>query len=122
MYDFDNDFETFYTGVPNPSVSGLYATYRGKKDLPHWKGDYCSNIEMASDGVKFPSFIQPNDSLKFFRKSMCRPINLVSLRNLTVFILCFNFTLLVHYSLETMMSELMSAVYLAINIFSKKTL
>lgn len=79
MYDFENDFETFYTGVPNPTISGLYATYRGKKDLPHWKGDYCSNIEMASDGVKFPSFIQPNDSLKFFRKSMCRPINLVCL-------------------------------------------
>ncbi|XP_046808270.1 scavenger receptor class B member 1 isoform X2 [Lucilia cuprina] len=76
MYDFDNDFETFHTGVPNANVSGLYATYMGKKDLTHWKGDHCSNIEMASDGVKFPSFIQPNDSIKFFRKSMCRPINL----------------------------------------------
>ncbi|XP_065358409.1 scavenger receptor class B member 1 isoform X1 [Calliphora vicina] len=76
MYDFDNDFETFHTGVPDPSISGLYATFMGKKDLSHWKGDHCSNIEMASDGVKFPSFIQPNDSLKFFRKSMCRPINL----------------------------------------------
>ncbi|KAM7351909.1 scavenger receptor class B member 1 isoform 2-T2 [Cochliomyia hominivorax] len=76
MYDFDSDFETFHTGIPDPSVSGLYATYMGKTDLPHWKGDHCSNIENASDGVKFPSFIQPNDSIKFFRKSMCRPINL----------------------------------------------
>ncbi|XP_051858573.1 scavenger receptor class B member 1 isoform X2 [Drosophila albomicans] len=76
MYDFSTDFETFHTGAANPSISGLYDTYRGEKTLPQWEGDHCSNIEYASDGTKFKSFIQPNDSVKFFRKSMCRPINL----------------------------------------------
>ncbi|XP_043063816.1 scavenger receptor class B member 1 isoform X1 [Drosophila ficusphila] len=76
MYDFSSDFETFYTGVPNPALSGLYATYRGKTNLPQWEEDHCSNIEYASDGTKFKSFIQPNETVKFFRKSMCRPINL----------------------------------------------
>ncbi|EDW76211.2 uncharacterized protein Dwil_GK14781 [Drosophila willistoni] len=76
MYDFSTDYETFYTGVPNPALSGLYATYRGETTLPQWEGDHCSNIEYASDGTKFRSFIQPNESVKFFRKSMCRPINL----------------------------------------------
>ncbi|XP_034474104.1 scavenger receptor class B member 1 [Drosophila innubila] len=76
MYDFSTDFETFHTGVPNPAISGLYDTYRGEKTLPQWDGDHCSNIELASDGTKFRSFIQPNDTVKFFRKSMCRPINL----------------------------------------------
>ncbi|ALC40414.1 CG40006 [Drosophila busckii] len=76
MYDFSSDFETFYTGVPNPAISGLYATYRGETTLPNWETDHCSNIEYASDGTKFKSFIQPNDTVKFFRKSMCRPINL----------------------------------------------
>ncbi|XP_030377493.1 scavenger receptor class B member 1 isoform X2 [Scaptodrosophila lebanonensis] len=77
MYDFSTDFETFYTGVPNPAISGLYATYRGKTNLPQWPGgEHCSNIEYASDGTKFKSFIKPNETVKFFRKSMCRPINL----------------------------------------------
>ncbi|TDG46135.1 hypothetical protein AWZ03_007477 [Drosophila navojoa] len=76
MYDFSTDFETFHTGVPDPAISGLYATYRGETTLPQWEGDHCSNIEYASDGTKFKSFIQPNETVKFFRKSMCRPINL----------------------------------------------
>ncbi|XP_070140391.1 scavenger receptor class B member 1 isoform X2 [Drosophila kikkawai] len=76
MYDFTTDYETFYTGVPDPALSGLYATYRGEKTLPQWEGQHCSNIEYASDGTKFKSFIQPNETVKFFRKSMCRPINL----------------------------------------------
>uniref|UniRef100_A0A1A9UH44 Uncharacterized protein n=1 Tax=Glossina austeni TaxID=7395 RepID=A0A1A9UH44_GLOAU len=77
MYDFDSDYETFYTGRNDPSLSGLYATYRGNTDLPNWPEKHCSNIETASDGSKFRSFIKPNDTLKFFRKSMCRPIHLV---------------------------------------------
>ncbi|XP_055853022.1 scavenger receptor class B member 1 isoform X2 [Episyrphus balteatus] len=77
MYDFDTDYETFHTGVDDPSISGLYATYRGSPDLPQWDGHHCSNINMASDGTKFKSFIQPNDSVLFFRKSMCRPQNLI---------------------------------------------
>ncbi|KAH8389058.1 hypothetical protein KR200_001002, partial [Drosophila serrata] len=76
MYDFTTDYETFYTGLPDPALSGLYATYRGKKNLPQWEGNHCSNIEYASDGTKFKSFIQANETVKFFRKSMCRPINL----------------------------------------------
>ncbi|XP_005182566.2 scavenger receptor class B member 1 isoform X1 [Musca domestica] len=76
MMDFNNDFETFHTGVPDPRFSGLYATYRGSPNLRQWDGEHCSNIENASDGVKFPSFIKPNDTIKFFRKSMCRPVTL----------------------------------------------
>lgn len=78
MYDFDTDYETFYTGVEDPSISGLYATYRGSANLPQWDGEHCSNINLASDGTKFRSFIKPNDTIKFFRKSMCRPQTLVS--------------------------------------------
>ncbi|KAH8272209.1 hypothetical protein KR018_011741, partial [Drosophila ironensis] len=76
MYDFSTDFETFYTGQSDPSLSGLYATYRGETNLPQWTNDHCSNIEYASDGTKFKSFILHNETVKFFRKSMCRPIQL----------------------------------------------
>ena len=78
MYDFDDDFETFYTGETTASVSGLYDTYLGSPDLAQWNGSHCSNIRNASDGTKFKSFIEPDDQLLFFRKSMCRAQILVS--------------------------------------------
>ncbi|XP_063700410.1 scavenger receptor class B member 1 [Culicoides brevitarsis] len=77
MYDFSGDFETFFSGTTNPQISGLYDTYRGSTNLNHWNGEECSNIQYASDGVKFKSFVQPNETLLFFRKSMCRAQTLV---------------------------------------------
>lgn len=79
MYDFVGDFETFYTGSTDPSISGLYDTFMGSKHLKQWDHDHCNNIDGASDGTKFKSFIQPDDKLLFFRKSMCRPQRLVRL-------------------------------------------
>lgn len=77
MYDFDGDFETIYTGETDESISGLIDTYKGSENLKQWKQPHCSNINMASDGTKFKSFIEPNDTLLFFRKSMCRAQTLV---------------------------------------------
>ncbi|XP_055644644.1 scavenger receptor class B member 1 isoform X4 [Toxorhynchites rutilus septentrionalis] len=73
MYDFDDDFETIYTGETDESLSGLYDSYLGSPNLPQWDGDHCSSIRKASDGTKFKSFIKDDDQLLFFRKSMCRP-------------------------------------------------
>lgn len=81
MYDFSGDYETFFTGETDSALSGLYDTFRGSTDLPHWKGEHCSNIQTASDGTKFKSFIKDNETLLFFRKSMCRPQRLVSFIN-----------------------------------------
>lgn len=78
MYDFVGDFETFYTGDTDPSISGLYDTFMGSKFLKQWEHEHCNNINGASDGTKFQSFIKPDDELLFFRKSMCRPQRLVS--------------------------------------------
>jgi CD36 family len=78
MYDFRGDYETFFTGETDPRMSGLYDTFRGSTDLPQWKEKHCSNIQSASDGTKFKSFIKSNETLLFFRKSMCRPQRLVS--------------------------------------------
>lgn len=77
MYDFDGDYETFYTGETDRRMSGLYDTFRGSTNLPQWNGDHCSLIQGASDGTKFKSFLNDNDTLLFFRKSMCRPQRLV---------------------------------------------
>lgn len=78
MYDFVGDFETFYTGATDPSISGLYDTFMGSRYLKQWEHEHCNNINGASDGTKFKSFIKPDDELLFFRKSMCRPQRLVS--------------------------------------------
>lgn len=71
MYDFNGDFETIYTGEIDHRMSGLIDTYNGDVNLPQWTGK-CANVHGASDGVKFPSYIEPNDTLLFFRKSLCR--------------------------------------------------
>lgn len=77
MYDFNEDYETFYTGENDSSISGLYATYNGSPNLTQWKGPHCSSIHLASDGTKFKSYIKKNETVLFFRKSMCRPQRLV---------------------------------------------
>ncbi|XP_052133208.1 protein peste-like, partial [Frankliniella occidentalis] len=83
MYDFDGDFETDYTGATDVRLSGLIDKYNGFPYLPHWRreeGDgptTCSNVQLASDATKFPSYIQPNQTLSFFRKSMCRSMPMV---------------------------------------------
>lgn len=77
MYDFVGDFETFYTGETDPSLSGLYDTFKGSRNLTQWEKSHCNSINGASDGTKFKSFIKPDDELLFFRKSMCRPQRLV---------------------------------------------
>ena len=72
MYDFDNDVATVYTGETDMRLSGLIDTYRRLPRLPHWEGEHCSRVRGASDATKFPSLIQPNDTVYFYRKSVCR--------------------------------------------------
>ncbi|KZC10319.1 PREDICTED: scavenger receptor class B member 1-like [Dufourea novaeangliae] len=71
MYDFDGDFETVYTGETDVRLTGLIDKYNGNVNLPQWTGK-CANVNGASDAVKFPSYIQPNDTIFFYRKSLCR--------------------------------------------------
>lgn len=77
MYDFDGDIETVFTGETDSTASGLIDTYRGSSTLHQWKEPHCSDIHKSSDGTKFKSFITANDTLLFYRKSMCRAQRLV---------------------------------------------
>ncbi|KAH0550224.1 scavenger receptor class B member 1-like isoform X1 [Cotesia glomerata] len=76
MYDFDGDFETVYTGENDVRKTGLIDKYRGDINLPQWTGK-CANVNGASDGAKFSSYIEPNDTLLFYRKSLCRSAKMV---------------------------------------------
>ncbi|XP_076642732.1 scavenger receptor class B member 1 isoform X1 [Halictus rubicundus] len=76
MYDFDGDYETVYTGETDVRLSGLIEKYNGDVNLPQWTGK-CANVNGSSDGVKFPGYIQPNDTVLFFRKSLCRSAHMV---------------------------------------------
>jgi len=78
MYDFDGDFETVYTGETDVRLTGLIEKYNGDVNLPQWTGK-CANVQGASDGVKFSSYIKPNDTILFYRKSLCRSARLVIL-------------------------------------------
>lgn len=81
MYDFEGDYETVYTGENDLRLSGLLATYRGSRYLPQWPGNEgkCGDIMGASDGTKYSSFIEPGDKQKFYRKSMCRPADMIQI-------------------------------------------
>lgn len=79
MYDFDGDYETVFTGTDDVRKSGLIDTYRGSTDLPQWNGKHCSNVQYASDGTKFMGGVAKNESIIFYRKSLCRAAPLVRL-------------------------------------------
>ncbi|XP_025830984.1 scavenger receptor class B member 1 isoform X2 [Agrilus planipennis] len=71
MYDFDGDFETVFTGEDDVTKAGLIDKYRGETKIPQWDNP-CGNIQNASDGTKFKGNLKPNETILFFRKSMCR--------------------------------------------------
>ncbi|KAM3955586.1 scavenger receptor class B member 1 [Aphomia sociella] len=77
MYDFNGDYETIFTGEHDVTFSGLIDTYKGSTDLPHWEGKHCSNVQNASDGTKFKGALKRNETILFYRKSMCRAADLV---------------------------------------------
>ncbi|XP_047542483.1 scavenger receptor class B member 1-like isoform X1 [Vanessa atalanta] len=77
MYDFDGDYETIFTGENDISLSGLIDTYRGSTDLPQWDGKHCSNVQYASDGTKFKGAVARNETILFYRKSLCRSAPLI---------------------------------------------
>ncbi|XP_050312104.1 scavenger receptor class B member 1-like isoform X2 [Anthonomus grandis grandis] len=77
MYEFRGDYETVFTGTKHGLGNiGLADTYNGASKLPQWDSP-CGDITNSSDGTKFPGYIKPNDTLLFFRKSMCRAKALV---------------------------------------------
>ncbi|CAG9770180.1 unnamed protein product [Ceutorhynchus assimilis] len=77
MYEFRGDYETVYTGTKHGLTNiGLIDTYNGESKIPQWDSP-CGDIQGASDATKFPGYIQPNDTLVFYRKSMCRAKTLV---------------------------------------------
>lgn len=77
MYEFKDDYETIFTGETDIGLAGLIDTYRGSTDLPHWHGKHCSNVQNASDGTKFQGGVGRNDTVLFYRKSLCRSATLV---------------------------------------------
>ncbi|KAL1139374.1 hypothetical protein AAG570_006358 [Ranatra chinensis] len=76
MYDFEGDRSTTFTGTTNIKLSGLLDTYNGLRYLPQWEFP-CNNVTGASDGTKFNSLIGKNQTLLFFRKSLCRSMQLI---------------------------------------------
>ncbi|XP_018562646.1 scavenger receptor class B member 1-like isoform X2 [Anoplophora glabripennis] len=77
MYEFNGDYETVYTGEKHGLKNiGLIEKYSGSTRIPQWESP-CGDVTGSSDGTKFPGYIQPNDTLLFFRKSMCRAKELI---------------------------------------------
>lgn len=83
MYNFEGDTSTTFTGMSDPRLGGLLDNYNNRPYLPQWEAP-CDRVTYASDGTKFPAYIKPNDSLLFFRKSLCRSMPLVKVGEETI--------------------------------------
>lgn len=77
MYDFTGDSATVFTGQNDITKSGVIDNYNRRPYLPQWPGAPCNKVSGASDGVKFPSLLTPDDTPMFFRKSLCRGMPMV---------------------------------------------
>ena len=77
MYDFTGDIETTYSGQTDLHLSGILDTYNHSPVLPQWEAP-CNILQGSSDSTKFPTGILPNETLRFFRKSLCRSMPMVS--------------------------------------------
>lgn len=61
-----------YTGQSGTSeFFGYFASHKGQKSLPFWKGDKCNEIS-GSDGTLFPPFVNEKTVLKAFAMDLCR--------------------------------------------------
>lgn len=77
MYDFEGDVSVTYTGETDMRKSGLFASYNNRQYLPQWQAP-CNRLHGASDGTKFPASLSTNDTLLFYRKSLCRTMPVTS--------------------------------------------
>lgn len=75
-YDFKGDVSTTFSGELNTDLTGQIDTYNHLPYLPQWEPP-CNRLQLTSDGMKFPNNIKPNQTLMFYRKSICRTIPLV---------------------------------------------
>lgn len=103
MYDFDGDYETVYTGETDGRLTGLIEKYNGAANLPQWSGA-CAKVTGSSDGAKFQSYIKPNDTLRFFRKSLCRSKAMVLIPNYIFKVLKIFCIIIFIYLVKTILS------------------
>ncbi|XP_050587850.1 scavenger receptor class B member 1-like isoform X1 [Bombus affinis] len=83
MYDFEGDYINVYTGEKDIRRTGLIEKYNGDVNLPQWTGK-CANVKGASDGAKYANYIEPNDTVLFFRKSLCRSATMTRIGEKTI--------------------------------------
>lgn len=76
MYNIEGDFSTTFTGETDYRITGLLDKFNGRTTLPQWPYP-CNNVTGASDGSKFNALLKGNETLVFFRKSLCRSIEMV---------------------------------------------
>ncbi|XP_018567424.1 scavenger receptor class B member 1-like isoform X2 [Anoplophora glabripennis] len=64
----------------------LIDKYDGTDNLPHFNGDKCGDkVTNSSEGVSYPQFLTRNDTLKYWRKTLCKVGNLYYSRDVKLY-------------------------------------
>lgn len=69
--DFRDDV-TVYIGPENARRFFTMNQFHGSPRFGYWSGEKCDTVEGATEGVVYPQYLTRNDTLKYFRKSICR--------------------------------------------------
>lgn len=72
MYLDFRDEVTVYIGPENVKKFFTMDKFHGSDRFNYWPDEICDSVKTATEGVIYPQFLTRNDSLSYFRKTMCR--------------------------------------------------
>nr|XP_018914564.1 PREDICTED: scavenger receptor class B member 1-like [Bemisia tabaci]XP_018914565.1 PREDICTED: scavenger receptor class B member 1-like [Bemisia tabaci]XP_018914566.1 PREDICTED: scavenger receptor class B member 1-like [Bemisia tabaci]XP_018914567.1 PREDICTED: scavenger receptor class B member 1-like [Bemisia tabaci] len=77
IYHNFKDEVTVFMGPENSRRFFTMEHFNGSPRLNHWRNETCDSVYGATEGVAYHQFITKNDTLRYFRKTMCRvtPLN-----------------------------------------------
>ncbi|XP_068081088.1 scavenger receptor class B member 1 isoform X2 [Anabrus simplex] len=72
IYSDFRDEVTVYIGPQNGRRFFNMDRFHGSPRFGYWSDERCDAVQGATEGVSYPQFLTRNDSLLYFRKTICR--------------------------------------------------
>ncbi|XP_023666688.2 platelet glycoprotein 4 [Paramormyrops kingsleyae] len=77
FYPYNGTFDGYYnvhTGKEDISKVGVIDRWKGERELPYWKDNYCDMIN-GTDASSFAPFLDKKKELFFFTSDICRSVS-----------------------------------------------
>ncbi|XP_049766991.1 scavenger receptor class B member 1-like [Schistocerca cancellata] len=72
IYSDFRDNVTVFIGPENARRFFTMDQFHGSPRFGYWSGEKCDAVAGATEGVVYPQYLTKNDTLKYFRKTICR--------------------------------------------------